>query len=96
MGTLNVNALRGRVCEVWETFFPQESGYLLYSGDHILWWQLPHNQGQGLQVQVYRSGNNKGTASVGVFVAKEWIEKVSEVQSYTSFNFCRNCFGKQE
>ena len=51
------------------------------SGDHILWWQLPHNQGQGLQVQVYWSWNNKGTAGVGVFVAKEWIEKVSEVQN---------------
>ena len=25
--------------------------------------------------------NNKGTAGVGVFVAKEWIEKVSEVQN---------------
>ena len=38
MGTLNVNTLRGRVC-------------LLHSGDQIPWWQLPHNQGQGHQVQ---------------------------------------------
>ena len=29
----------------------------------------------------YWSGNNKGTAGVGVFVAKEWIEKDFEVQS---------------
>ena len=30
---------------------PQESGCLLHSGNQILWWQLPHNQGQGHQVQ---------------------------------------------
>ena len=30
---------------------PQESGCLLYSGDQIPRWQLPHNQGQGHQVQ---------------------------------------------
>ena len=30
---------------------PQESGRLLHSGDQIPWWQLPHNQGQGHQVQ---------------------------------------------
>ena len=30
---------------------PQESGCLLHSGDQIPWWQLPHNQGQGHQVQ---------------------------------------------
>ena len=29
----------------------------------------------------YWSKNNKGTADVGVFVAKEWIEKDFEVQS---------------
>ena len=103
VGTLSVNALRGRVCEVLETLSHRkediccfqetiyrggicrtvnckDTRYKLYSGEHILWWQLPHIQGQGLQVQVYWSGNNKGTAGVGVFVAKEWIEKVSEVQ----------------
>ena len=30
---------------------PQESGCLLHLGDQIPWWQLPHNQGQGHQVQ---------------------------------------------
>ena len=30
---------------------PQESGCLLHSGDWIPWWQLPHSQGQGHQVQ---------------------------------------------
>ena len=30
--------------------------------------------------KLYWSGNNKGTAGVGVFVAEEWIEKGFEVQ----------------
>ena len=30
--------------------------------------------------KLYWSGNDKGTAGVGVFVAEEWIEKVFEVQ----------------
>ena len=34
---------------------PQESGCLLHSGDQILWWQLPHNQGQGHQVQAWQT-----------------------------------------
>ena len=55
---------------------PQESGCLLYSGDQIPWWQLSHNQGQGTRYKLYWSGNDKGTAGVGVFVAEEWIEKV--------------------
>ena len=29
----------------------QENGCLLHSRDQILWWQLPHNHGQGHQVQ---------------------------------------------
>ena len=50
VGTLNVNTLRGRDCEVVETI-PQESGCLLHSRDQIPRWQLQHNQGQGHQVQ---------------------------------------------
>ena len=49
VGTLNVNTLRGRVCEVVETLSRRKC--LLHSGDQIPWWQLPHNQGQGHQVQ---------------------------------------------
>ena len=30
---------------------PQESGCLLHSGDQVPWWQQPHNQVQGHQVQ---------------------------------------------
>ena len=58
---------------------PQESGCLLHSGDQISWWQLPH-KGKDTRYKLYWSGNDKGTAGVGVFVAEEWIEKVFEVQ----------------
>ena len=54
---------------------PQESGCLLHSGDQIPWWQLPH-KGKDTRYKLYWSGNDKGTAGVGVFVAEEWIEKV--------------------
>ena len=56
---------------------PQESGCLLHSGDQIPWWQLSHKD---TRYKLYWSGNDKGTAGVGVFVAEEWIEKVFEVQ----------------
>ena len=38
-------------------------------------------KGKDTRYKLYWSGNDKGTAGVGVFVAKEWIEKVFEVQS---------------
>ena len=52
VGTLNVNALRGRVCEVLETLSHRKVDICCIQETIILWWQLPHNQGQGLQVQV--------------------------------------------
>ena len=58
----------------------QESGYLLHSGDKIPWWQLPHIKGKDTRYKLYWTGNDKGTAIVGVFVAEGWIEKVFEVQ----------------
>ena len=47
VGTLNVKK------SLWGSgnTILQESGCLLHSGDQILWWQLPHNQGQGHQIQ---------------------------------------------
>ena len=49
VGTLNVNTLRRRVCEVVETLSHRKVG-LLHSGDQIPWWQLSHNQGQGFNL----------------------------------------------
>ena len=37
-------------------------------------------KGKDTRYKLYWSGNDKGTAGVGVCVAKEWIEKVFEVQ----------------
>ena len=37
-------------------------------------------KGKDTRYKLYWSGNDKGIASVGVFVAEEWIEKVFEVQ----------------
>ena len=37
-------------------------------------------KGKDTRYKLYWSGNDKGTAVVGVFVAEEWIEKVLEVQ----------------
>ena len=41
---------------------------------------LLHNPGQGHRYKLYWSVNDKGTTGVGVFVAKEWIEEIFEVQ----------------
>ena len=74
------SSLRGRVCEVVETLSRrkvdvcciQETGYR--GGNcHII-------KGKDTRYKLYWSGNDKGTAGVGVFVAEEWIEEVFEVQ----------------
>ena len=79
VGTLNVNTLRGRVCEVVETLSHRKVDVCCiqetkYRGG------TPHNQGQGHQVQALLVRKRQRTAGVGVFVAEEWIEKVFEVQ----------------
>ena len=37
-------------------------------------------KGKDSRYKLFWSGNSKGTASVGVFVAEKWIEKVFEVK----------------
>ena len=37
-------------------------------------------KGKDTKYKLYWSGNDKGTAGVGMFVAEEWIGKVFEVQ----------------
>ena len=37
-------------------------------------------KGKDTRYKLYWSGNDKGTAGIGVFVAEVWIEKVFEVQ----------------
>ncbi|XP_056003432.1 uncharacterized protein LOC125662874 [Ostrea edulis] len=80
VGSLNVNTLRGRVCEVMETLSRrridvgcvQETGY---RGG-----QCRTIKGKDSKYKLFWSGNDNGMAGMGVFLAEEWIEKVFEVQ----------------
>ena len=80
VGTLSVNTLRGRVCEVVETLSRRKVDFCCiletrYSGGNC------HTiKGKDTRYKLYWLGNDKGTAGVGVFVAKVWIEKVFEFQ----------------
>ena len=67
--------MRGSGNTIW-----QESGCLLYSGDKYHGGNCRIIKGKDTRYKLYWSGNDKGTAGVGVFVAEEWIEKVFEVQ----------------
>ena len=58
----------------------QESGCLLYSETRYRGGNCRIIKGKDTRYKLYWSGNDKGTAGVGVFVAEEWIEKVFEVQ----------------
>ena len=74
MGTLNANTLRGRVCEVVETQSHRKVDIccieetLYHGGNRCI------IKGKDARYKVYWSGNDKGTAGLGVFVAEEWIK----------------------
>ena len=87
VGKLNVNTLRGRVCEVVETLSCRKVDVccieetLNYGGNrHII-------KDKDTRYKVYWSGNDKGKAGLVVFVAKKWIGKVFEVQSLQQNHF---------
>ena len=80
VGTLNVNTLRGRVCEVVETLSGRKVDVCCIQETRYRGGNCCTIKGKDTRYKLYWSGNNKGTAGVGVFVAKEWIEKVFEVQ----------------
>ena len=81
MGTLNVNALRGRVCQVFETLSHRKVDICCIQKTIYCGGNCHTIKGKDSRYKFTGLGKNKGTAGVGVFVAKEWIEKVSEVQS---------------
>ena len=69
-GTLNVNTLRGRVCEVVEKRYPAEElrsavCKTRYHGGHCR-----VIKGKDTRYKLFWSGNNKGTLGVGVMVAE--------------------------
>ena len=81
VGTLNVNTLRGRVCEVVETLSRRKVDVCCIQEIRYHGGSCRTIKGKDTRYKLYWSGNDKGTAGVGVFVAEEWIEKVFEVQS---------------
>ena len=80
MGTLNVNTLRGRVCEVVETLSRREVDVCCIQETRYRRGSCRIIKGKDTMYKLYWSGNDKGTAGVGVFVAEEWVEKVFELQ----------------
>ena len=79
VGTLNVNTLRGRVCEVVVTLSRRKVDVCCIQ-ETIYGGNCRTIKGKDTRYKLCWSGNDKGTAGVGVFVAEEWIEKVFEVQ----------------
>ena len=68
VGTLNVNTLRGRVRGSGNTIPPPKVDVCCTV------------KGKDTRYKLYWSGNDKGTAGVGQFVAEEWIVKVFVIQ----------------
>ena len=80
-GALNVNTLRGRVCEVVETLSRRKVDVCCIQETRYCGGNCRIIKVKDTRYKLYWSGNDKGTACVGVFVADEWIENVFEVQS---------------
>ena len=78
--TLNVNTLRGRVCEVVETLSRRKVDVCCIQETRYRGGNCHTIKGKDTRYKLCWSGNHKGTAGVGVFVAEEWIEKVFEVK----------------
>ena len=72
VGTFNVNTLKGRVCKVVETLSRRKAD--LCCVQEIRYWG-GHSciiKGKDSRYKLFWSGNSKGTAGVGVFVAGRW------------------------
>ena len=74
VGTLNVKTLRGRVCEVEETLSCRKVDVCCIQETRYRGGNCRTVKGKDTRYKLYWSGNNKGIAGVGVFVAEEWIE----------------------
>ena len=80
VGTLNVNTLKGRVCEVVETLSRRQVDLFCVQETRYRGGHCRIIKGKDSRYKLFWSGNSKGTAGVGVFVAEKWIEKVFEVK----------------
>ena len=74
VGTLNVNTLKGRVCEVVETLSRRKVDLCCVQETRYRGGHCRIITGKDSRYKLFWSGNNKGTAGVGVFVAEKWIE----------------------
>ena len=72
--TLNVNTLRGRVCEVVETLSRRKVAVCCIQETRYRGGSCRTIKGKDTRYKLYWSGIDKDTAGVGVFVAEEWIE----------------------
>ena len=79
MGTLSVNTLRGRVCEVVEILSRRKVDVCCMQETRYHGSSCHTIKAKDTRYKLYWSANDKGTAGVGVFMAEEWIEKVFEL-----------------
>ena len=80
IGSLNVNTLRGRVSEVVEMATRRKVDVCCLQETRYRGGSCRTIKGKDTKYKLFWSGNDKGTAGVGIMVAEEWIEKVFEVQ----------------
>ena len=75
-----MNTLRGTVCEVVETLSRRKVDVCCIQETRYRGSNCRTSKGKDTRYKLYWSGNDKGTAGVGVFMAEEWTEKIFEVQ----------------
>ena len=74
VGTLNVNTLRGRIFELVEILSPRKVVVCCIQQTRYHGGNCRTIKGKDTRYKLCWSGNDKGTAGVGVFVAEEWIK----------------------
>ena len=80
IGTLNVNTLRGRICEVVETLSRRKIAVCCVQETRYRGEGTRVIKGKDSKYKLYWSGNKRGSNGVGILVAEEWIDKVFEVR----------------
>ena len=70
VGTLNVNTLRGRVCEVVETLSRRGVDVCCIQETRYRGGNCRTIKGKDTKYKLYWSGNDKGTVGVGVFCGR--------------------------
>ena len=88
-------SLRGRVSEVVETLPCKKVDVCCIQETIFSGGNCRTIKGKDTRYKLYWSVNDKGIAGVGVFVAKEWIEKVFELQR-VSDRIIMSCFSLRE